>query len=254
MVEGALADASRGQVDDAIQANIVVRVGDEAQVGDDVLHFLPLVELHPADYLIWHAVAQASLFQRARLCVDAVHHGDVAQRGAFLLATYDRFLIARQTLYLPDDELRLFFLVVSLRDDDGDAGAVARPEVLLHALRVGGDEAAGGVEYRLRGAVILLQRDELRLRVVVLEAEDVADVGVAPGVDGLVGVAHDADVQVVARHLPGDGVLRHIRVLELVNHEVDIAFLILLRHVGHALEELVGLEEQVVEVQGGALA
>ena len=159
-------------------------------------------------------------------------------------------MIIREALYLPDDELRLFLFVVPLGDDDGNALAVARPQVLLHALGVGGDEAASGVEYRLRGAVVLLQRDELRLRVVVLKAQDVADVGVAPGVDGLVRVAYDADVQVVSRKLPCDGVLRHIGVLKLVNHEVDIAFLIFLRHIGHALEELVGLQQQVVEIDG----
>ena len=58
----------------------------------------------------------------------------------------------------------------------------------------------------------------------------------------------------MARKLLGDGVLRHIRILELVNHEVDIAFLILLRHIGHALEELVCLQQQVVEIDRRALA
>ena len=86
-----------------------------------------------------------------------------------------------------------------------------------------------------------------------MKAQDVADVGVAPCVYGLVRVADDANVQVVARKLPCDSVLRHIRVLEFVNHEMDIAFLVLLRHIGHAIEELVGLQQQVVEIHGRAL-
>ena len=82
MVERALSYAARGQVDYAVQTNIVVRIGDKAQVGDDVLHLLPLVELHPAHDLIRYAIAQAGFFQRPRLRVHSVHHGDVAKAWA----------------------------------------------------------------------------------------------------------------------------------------------------------------------------
>ena len=79
MVESALAYAARGQIDDAGEAHVVIRVGDEAQVGDDVLDFLTLVELHAANDLIRHAVAKACFLQRARLRVHAVHHRNVAE-------------------------------------------------------------------------------------------------------------------------------------------------------------------------------
>ena len=79
-------------------------------------------------------------------------------------------------------------------------------------------------------------------------------VGVAPGVDGLVGVADYADVEVNAGELLGDGVLGDVGVLEFVDHKVDEAVLVFFGDVGLALEELVCFEEEVVEVHGGALA
>ena len=87
-----------------------------------------------------------------------------------------------------------------------------------------------------------------------MKAEYVAYVGVAPGVDGLVGVADYADVEVDARELLGDGVLGDVGVLEFVNHKMDETVLIFFRDVGLALKELVCFEQQVVEVHGGALA
>ena len=120
---------------------------------------MALVELHAAHDLIRHTVAQACLFQRPRLRVHPIHHGNVAERWPRLLATDDRLLIAGEALDFPDYELRLFLFVVALGYDDWDALAVARPQVFLYALSVGGYEAARRVEYRLRGAVVFLKRD-----------------------------------------------------------------------------------------------
>jgi hypothetical protein len=63
--------------------------------------------------------------------------------------------------------------------------------------RVVGDDRVGGHEDRRRRAVVLLELDDGRLRVVVLELEDVADVGATPRVDRLVVVAHHHEVAVL---------------------------------------------------------
>ena len=74
-----------------------------------------------------------------------------------------------------------------------------------------------------------------------------------PGVDRLVGVADHAQVPVRLRYLLGDGVLDHVGVLELVDHELGVPALIPLGHVRNVVKQLVDLQEQVVEVDGGAL-
>jgi hypothetical protein len=57
-----------------------------------------------------------------------------------------------------------------------------------------GDEVRGGGEDVAGGAVIALEPDDLGAGEVVLEAQDVVDLGAAPAVDRLVVVADAADV------------------------------------------------------------
>ena len=72
----ALADAARRHVDDAAQADVVVRVEDQPQVGERVLDFLALVEPDAADDLVGDAGPPQRVFDRARLGVGAVEDGD----------------------------------------------------------------------------------------------------------------------------------------------------------------------------------
>ncbi len=109
--------------------------------------------------------------------------------------------------------------------------------------------SVGGLENHLGGAVVLLQQDDLGVGIVLLEAEDIAQVGGAPGIYRLVGVADDAHVAVFARQLLDQLVLHEVGVLELVDHDVQVARLVALPGLGAFLEKLDGLEEQVVEVE-----
>ena len=110
------------------------------------------------------------------------------------------------------------------------------------------DDGVGRLHDVLGGAVVLLQLEDLQLRVVALEIEDVGDVGAAEGVDALGVVAHHADVALLGRQLAGDEVLRVVGVLVLVHHHEPEQVLVLVQHVGMVPEQHVGLEQQVVEV------
>ena len=89
-------------------------------------------------------------------------------------------------------------LVLDLHDPDGLALPELAPELLGLALAIVDDDGVGGFEDPVRGAVVLLQGDRPDLPEVLLELEDVADVGAAEGVDRLVGIADDADVALLA--------------------------------------------------------
>ena len=127
---------------------------------------------------------------------------------------------------------------------------------LLLPLLVVVDERAGGVQDRLRAAVVLRQRDDAGVREVALEVEDVLDVRTPPLVNRLVRVADHAEVRVIDGQALGDLVLGEVGVLVLVDQHVLEAgvefgaeFLVVLE--GHR-----GEVEQVVEVHrvgaGGA--
>ena len=86
-------------------------------------------------------------------------------------------------------------------------------------LRFCADDRRRRVEDDLRRAVVPLELDGRHFGKVVLEVEDVAQVGAAPLVDRLVRIADDAQVAVDFGEPPDQQVLRPVRVLVLVDHD-----------------------------------
>ena len=128
------------------------------------------------------------------------------------------------------------FLLVVPHAGDGDRqahGAVGEQRLAEPALVVG-DEAGGGGQDVALGAVVALQPDHLGAGEVLLEAQDVVDLGAAPAVDRLVVVADAADVGRAAGDQPQPQVLRDVGVLVLVDQDVAEAALVVGEHVGVA--------------------
>ena len=105
-----VADAPRRHVYDAVQADGVRRILSEAQVGQDVLYFLALVEPGPTHQAVRDAATDECVFQRPGLSVDAIHDRHIAKPCT---------LRPQHPLDLAHDKLRLVGLVVSLVHDDG---------------------------------------------------------------------------------------------------------------------------------------
>ena len=183
-------------------------------------------------------MAHEQILEHARLRVRAVEDGDLRRARAAL----DEGADARR------DDARLVVLVLGLDHAHRLAVAELAPEPLLDPARVVLDDRVGRVEDALRRAVVLLQPHDARVGEVALEVEDVADVGAAPGVDRLVGVAHDHDVAVRVGEQPDDAVLRVVRVLVLVDEQVVERSLPALAHVVEALQQLDAAHQEVVEV------
>ena len=151
-------------------------------------------------------------------------------------------------------------------------GALARvgPQVLGLAARVARDHRVGRRQDRLGRPVVLLEQDRLRVRVVLLEVEDVADRRAPEGVDRLVGVTDDAQLgrwhrlgvfgrtpgrrPVGTRELPHQDVLRVVGVLVLVDEDVTEPAPVVLGHVGEDLQHVDRRHDQVVEVERVGLA
>jgi hypothetical protein len=170
-----------------------------------------------------------------------------------------------QDVDLPGHEGGL--VVLAVRDVPDDLGAVpgVGPQVLGAAGRVLGDDRVGGLQDGLGRAVVLLEQDRRGVRVVLLELDDVADRRPAERVDGLVGVADDA--QLGRRHrglvrlgdaradqLLDQHVLGVVGVLVFVDEHVPEAAPIVLRDVGKRLQDVDRRHDEVVEVEGVGLA
>ena len=235
-----VADAALGDVHDAAGRHLVVGVGEDAHEGEDVLDLPAVVELRPADHLVGDAAEFHGDLERQALRVGAVEDGEVAPREPGRRVHAQDFA---------GDPVRLVALVLGPVARDRPARVADGEELLGLAADVVGDDGVGGIEDGLGRAEVLLQHDGRHVGEGALELQDVADVGAAPAVHGLVGVADHADVAVRLAQQLDDLVLRVVRVLELVDEDVPEALLVVGAHVVVGLQEIGRHHEQVVEVE-----
>ena len=99
-------------------------------------------------------------------------------------------------------------------------------------------------------AVVLLQPDHLRAGEVLLEPQDVADLGAAPAIDRLVVIAHAADVAMRLRQQPQPQVLGDVGILVFVDQDIAEPALVLVQHVAVRLEDRDDMQKKVAEVGG----
>ena len=102
--------------------------------------------------------------------------------------------LALQLLDLLADGAGFLLGIPGAGDGDLLAGLVVGAQRLAEPAFVVGDQMRGGGEDMTGRAVIALQPDHLGAGKVVLEAQDVVDLGAAPAIDRLIVVADAADV------------------------------------------------------------
>ena len=127
--------------------------------------------------------------------------------------------------------------------DDLVARRVFRPKCLSRPAFVVVDDGVGGVQDGLGRAVILFELDRRCVGIVPGKVDDVADVGTAPGVDTLVGIADDADVAPLGSQDLSKGILGVVRILIFVDQDVLEPFLIFLPDVVFLLKDAAGQEQ-----------
>ena len=77
LLQGGGADAARGVVHHAFEGFLVVEIGDQAEVGDDVLDLFALIERHATVDAVGDVVFAQGIFERTALGVGAVENGDL---------------------------------------------------------------------------------------------------------------------------------------------------------------------------------
>ena len=180
-----VAETATRPVRDPQQRDGVGRVVEHGEVRDRVLDLRALVEAWPADHLVRDLLAHEHVLEHAALGVRAVEDRELGRRPAVLDETCD----------LRGDVPRLGVLVLHLDDLDRIALSELGEEVLRPSVAVVLDHRIGCSEDRVRGAVVLLQRDRVGAGEVALEVEDVVDVGAAEAIDRLIGVTHAEHVR-----------------------------------------------------------
>ena len=97
-----------------------------------------------------------------------------------------------QGINLRGDKARFIVLIIGDVANNLLALTVIGPQVLLPPTLVLRDDGIRCTQDGLRGAVVLLQQNGARTRVVTLEVFDVANGCATEGIDGLIGVTHHA--------------------------------------------------------------
>ena len=124
-----------------------------------------------------------------------------------------------------------------------------RPKSFRLAVKVVFNDGVGGVQNGLRRTIILLQQNNSRIWIILLEIQNVAHIRAAPTVNRLIGITDDANVFVFGGKLLCQNVLRNVCILILVDGNVLETLLITLQNVGIFVEKIHGRENQIVEVQ-----
>src|SRR5579864_5973146 len=153
------------------------------------------------------------------------------------------------------DELRLVALVESTVELDRLTARAAGPELLAEAGGVVRDQAVGGIEDGAGGAVVLLETEELRARVVAAEILHVLRTGSPEPVHRLIVVAdHERRAGLGARHRRRRDqlqprILNRVRVLELVHQHVAKASAVMREELRIVTPQLERPQQQLGEIQ-----
>src|SRR5262249_30428099 len=184
-----VAKPALGHVDDALEGEIVGGGMDNAQIGERVADFLALVEARAANHAIGQTERDKAILELAHLERGAYQNGDLVERMRVAMP-----VIALELLDLLTDGARLFLGIPAGGDLDLLAGHILSAQRLAEPALVVGDEMRGGGEDVAGGTVIALEPDDAGAGKIVLEAQDVVDLGPAPAVDRLVVIPHATDI------------------------------------------------------------
>jgi hypothetical protein len=187
-----------------------------------------------------HSCSPQALLQGPGLGVCPVEHSDVRQTAVFVGELVD----------LAGDPPALFPLVSGLVQVDELTGVVLSPQCLAQTAGIACDNGASRRQDVLRASVVALQPHDLRGGEVLLEVQDVLNVGTPEPVDGLVVIADNSQIAVACSKQGDQAVLGCVGVLILVDEDVPEQVLITLQHLGVLLEKAHCEENQVVEVHG----
>ena len=232
-----------GGVGDPQEADVVMRVNEHLEIGEEIPDLAPVEKALPADQVIAHARLAQRRFNRTRLDIGAEQ---------------DRILLPRNAVRqpgefnLPHQLGGLLLLVAAGAQQDLRALALLRPQLLGPAARVVFDQRVGGRQDRVGRAVVLLELDDLHLGIMFFQIEQVGDLRAAPAVNALVVVAHHAEVAMLQRQRVDQLELRAVGVLILVRHDIAVFGAAGLQHVGKFIEQPQRQQDQVIEIHGVA--
>ena len=107
-----------------------------------------------------------------------------------------------------------------------------RAQSLLFTGRILADHTVGRLKNIIGRPVILFELDHQSILEIFLKIENIPDIGASERIDRLIVVAYDTQIPIAFRKHLDQHVLRMVRVLVLIDHDVAELFLIIGKDIG----------------------
>src|SRR5262249_1100644 len=182
-IKRGLADAARGNVEDAQEGDVGLGMHGETDVGERVFHFGAIVKAETANKFVAQATATEEFFKSTRLKVCAVFD------SACLIE-----IVVEDFLQFASDEFGFGLRVARFEIAEIFSGGRFGFERFAEAIWIVFYDGPGCVQNILRGAIISFEADDARGGKIPRKTEKDGNVRPAPAVDGLVFVADDTNV------------------------------------------------------------
>ena len=150
---------------------------------------------------------------------------------------------------IPHDAISLLVSLLILMENNRNALTVGCPQCFVLTALIVADDCVSCVKDMTCRTVILLQLDHLCPRESTLKIQDIADVRTPELINGLIIVAHHAEVLIFSCQQLNEAELGRICILVLIYHNVFKPLLIILQHIGIGTEQINRLKDQIIEIQ-----
>ena len=246
LTDSRVTKTSCGVVDDSTQRLLIIRISHYTEIGYDILDFLTLIEGQSAVNAVWYSILAHLLLKRTALRIRTIKDGKVT-----ILST----LLSSDTLNVVAYDDSLLLVAIGGLQRESLALFVLAEDILANLSFVLANQRVSCLNDELRRTVVLLQfKEACALRVLLLEIEDIVDIGTSEAIDALRIVANHTYTTMLLCQLQHDSLLRIVRVLILVDQHIVESFYVLLTDILMLMKQQIGLHQQVVEIHGVSLS
>ena len=206
-----ITDATCRIVDDTTQSLLIIGIRHHTEVGNDILDFLALVETQTTIDTIWDTILSHLFLKGAALGVGTIENGKIVVL-CLVLSTDSLDIVTHNDSLFPVTIGRLQGQSLTL--------LVLTEHILVYLSLVLAYQTIGCLYDELCRTVVLLQFKETRTLILLLEIEDVIDIGTTETVDALCIVSHHTDTSVLAGQLQDNLLLSVVRILILIDQHI----------------------------------
>ena len=209
-----ISDSALRYIDDSFEGDIVLWVYHNLHIGEEILDFSSLIEVHSPHNLVGNVPCNALLLKETGLGVRTVEDCEVFIEAVFASDMADNLscLFLRGFIFLKEDFLPLRFF---------------RPEFFCLSARIFLNDRVCKMQNRRGGTIILLQLDRMTSRKFRFEGQNIFEICASKAVNALIIISHHTDISVLFGKRINQAKLHIIGVLILVHKNIAKTLLIL---------------------------